>query len=350
MIRPLLHTALAVLAGLAAATALAAGRAHSESLPQSMQAAAIDQAGDASVIKLHTLPVPRPDAGEILIRLHAAGVAPWDVDVRKRPAELKNSRFPLILGTDGAGTVVAVGTGVQGFAAGDEVYSYSWDNPKGGFYAEYACVPAERVGHVPHGMSLRDAGAIATTALTAQQGVEDALHIKPGETLLIHGAAGGVGTLAVQFAKLRGARVLASVSGEDEIALVKGLGADVVIDGRHGDLTAAARAFAPQGLDAVLALAGGDALEHGIDALKDGGRVAYPSGVRPVPKTRDGLNLIRYDAIAGPKEYQHLNAAIEAMPFRVPIAAQYPLAEAAQAQQRVEAGHVPGKVILQIIP
>jgi NADPH:quinone reductase-like Zn-dependent oxidoreductase len=256
--------------------------------------------------------------------------------------------MPLVLGTDGAGVVAALGAQVHGFKIGEEVYAYSWDNPQGGFYAEYVAVPAERVGHVPQGLTLTQAGAIATTALTALQGVDDALHIKPGETLLIHGAAGGVGTLAVQFAKLRGARVLATVAAADEIALVKDLGADAVVDGRHGDITAAAHAFAPEGLDAVLALAPGEALERGIDALKKGGRVAYPTGVHPVPRTRPGVPLVAYDAIPGPKEYQRLNGAIEAVKLRVPIAAEFPLAQAAQAQQRLEAGHVPGKIVLQI--
>ena len=313
-----------------------------------MQAAAIDHAGGAELLTLKTLPVPRPDADEVLIAVHTAGVGSWDVDLRKHPEELKNAHFPLVLGTDGAGVVAAVGSDVHGFRVGDQVYSYSWDNPKGGFYAEYVAVAAERVGAVPHGLTLTQAGAIGVTALTALQGVDDALHLKAGETVLIHGAAGGVGTLAVQFAKLRGARVLASVSAPDEFEFVKGLGAEAVVDGRHGDVAAAARAFAPQGLDAVLALAGGEALEHGIDALRAGARVAYPSGVHPAPRPRAGLNIVHYTAVPGPAEYARLNTAIEAARLKVPIAAQFPLSAAAQAQERVEAGHVAGKVILQV--
>jgi NADPH:quinone reductase-like Zn-dependent oxidoreductase len=335
---------LRVLAISLALLAVGAGAA----VPRTMQAAAIDQAGDASVLRPHTLPVPRPAPDEVLIKLSAAGVASWDVSVRRQPQMLQHAHFPLVLGTDGAGVVAALGANVRGFHLGDQVYSYSWDNPQGGFYAEYVAVPAERVGHVPRGLTLTQAGAIPTTALTALQGIDDALHIKPGETLLIHGAAGGVGTLALQFAKLRGARVLASVAAEDESDLVRQLGAGAVVDGRHGDLAAAAHAFAPQGLDAVLALAPGEALEHGIDALKSGGRVAYPTGVRPVPKARAGVSIVPYDAIPGPNEYARLTVAIEAVKLSVPIAAQFPLAQAAQAQQRLEAGHVAGKIILKI--
>jgi NADPH:quinone reductase-like Zn-dependent oxidoreductase len=328
--------------------ALLSWQSAGAAVPQTMRAAAIDKAGGPEVITLHTLPVPSPAADEVLIAVDTAGVASWDVYVRQHPERLKHSGFPLVLGTDGSGVIAAVGSQVGGFKPGDKVYTYSWDNPNGGFYAEYVAVPAKLVGHVPAGMSLRDAGAIATTALTAIQGIDDNLHIKSGETLIIHGAAGGVGSLALQFAKLRGARVLATANGEDGASFVKHLGADAVVDGRQGDITAAARQFAPQGIDAVLALAGGDSLERCLDALRAGGRVAFPSGVRPEPKARAGISIVRYDAIAGSQEFERLNQAILAAKLQVPIAAEYPLADAAKAQERLEAGHVLGKVILRI--
>lgn len=318
------------------------------SLPQTMRAAAIDRAGGPEVITLHTLPVPQLAPDEVLIALDTVGVASWDAAIRAHPNEIKHSQFPLILGTDGAGRIAAIGSAVHGFKLNDEVYSYSWDNPKGGFYAEYVAVQAKLVGHVPAGLSLKDAGAIGTTALTAIQGVDDNLHLKAGETVIIHGASGGVGSLAVQFAKLRGARVLATASGEDGLAFVRGLGADAVVDGRHGDILAAARQFAPNGVDKVLGLAGGDALERCIDALKSGGRVAFPTGVRPEPRSRDRATVVRYDAIAGPAEYDRLNEAIIAAHLRVPIAAEYPLADAAKAQEREQAGHVLGKIVLRV--
>ena len=317
-------------------------------VPQTMRAAAIDRAGGPEVITLHTLPVPKPSADEVLIAVNSAGVAVWDAGIRKHPEEIKHLHFPLVLGTDGAGTIAAVGAQVRGFKLGDAVYSYSWDNPNGGFYAEYVAVPAKLVGHVPPGMSLRDAGAIATTALTAIQGIDDALHIRPGETLIMHGASGGVGSLALQFAKLRGARVLATASGDDGLSFVKHLGADAAVDGRHGDIVAAAHEFAPGGVDAVLALAGGDALERCLDALRPGGRVAFPFGVEPEPKPRARVDIVRYNAIAGPAEFARLNQAITAVKLQVPIAAEYPLSQAAKAHERLEAGHVLGKVVLRI--
>jgi NADPH2:quinone reductase len=326
----------------------AANEGRPVKVPQTMQAAAIDRAGGPEVITLHTLPVPKPQADEVLIAVNTAGVAIWDVGLRKHPQSIKHSHFPLVLGTDGAGIVAAVGAKVQGFNVGDQVYSYSWDNPHGGFYAEYVAVPAERVGHLPSGLSLLQAGAIATTGLTAIQGIDDALHLKSGQTLIIHGASGGVGNLALQFAKLRGVKVLATASGEDGLAFVKRLGADAVVDSRHGDIAAAAHQFAPAGVDAVLALAGGDTLERCIDALRPGGHVAFPEGVEPEPKARDGVAVIRYNAIPGVQEFERLNHAIEAAKLEVPIAAEFPLAEAAKAQERVEAGHILGKIVLRI--
>jgi NADPH2:quinone reductase len=326
---------------------VAAATPSSTAGAQVMRAMAIDHAGDSSVLTLHTLPVPKPDANEVVIAVEAAGVAIWDLSIRRKPTGIQHSSFPLVLGTDGAGTIAAVGSGVQGFKVGDRVYSYSWDNPKGGFYAEYVAVPAERVGHVPKELSLTDAGAVGTTGLTALQGIDDALHLKKGESVLVHGASGGVGSLAIQFAKLRGARVLATVTSEDGAALVKRLGADAVVDGRTGDIAAAARAFSPNGVDAVLGLTDGESLERCIDMLRAGGRLARPNGVK-APKARGGLTPIVYDAVAAPREFEALNRAIEESHLRVPIAAEYPLAEAKAAQERVEAGHILGKVVLRI--
>ncbi len=317
-------------------------------LPATMRAAAIDRKGGPEVLTLHQLPVPKPGPDEVLVALDTAGVGPWDIDVRERLAYWKNQQFPVVLGVDGAGTVAAVGAEVRGFKIGDAVYAYAWNNPQGGFYAEYVALPAKAVGHIPAGMSLKDAGAMAVSALTALQGIDDALHIKPGETLIIHGASGAVGSLALQFARLRGAQVLATASGEDGVSFVRRLGASAAVDGRHGDVRAAAREFAPGGVDAVLALAGGEALESCIDALKSGGRLAFPSGVRPEPRARAGLKAVRYDALTGPDEYARLNAAIVAAKLEVPIAAEFPLAEAGKAQERMAAGHVLGKIVLRI--
>jgi NADPH:quinone reductase-like Zn-dependent oxidoreductase len=256
--------------------------------------------------------------------------------------------FPLVLGTDGSGTIAAVGSRVRRFTRGERVYAYSFANPKGGFYAEYVAVAADKAGRPPADLSLAEAGALPTTGLTALQGIDDVLHVKRGEAVVIHGAAGGVGSLALQFAKMRGARVLATVSGRDAIAFVRRLGADAAADGRREDLAAAALAFAPGGVDAVLALAGGKPLTRLLDGVRHGGRVAFPNGVEPAPRKRRGVSLQSYDATPGVREFERLGRAIAAARLEVPIAASYPLAQAAKAHARLAKRHVRGKIVLRV--
>lgn len=319
------------------------------SIPKTMRAAAIDRFGGPEVLTLHTLPVPELGAGEVLIATHTAGVGSWDADIRDGwSPDGSEVQFPLVLGTDGSGRVAAVGSRVARLQEGDEVWSYSWNNPKGGFYAEYVAVPAERVAHMPAALDLLHAGAAATTGLTALQGIDDVLQVQSDEAVLIHGASGGVGTLAVQFAKLRGARVFAIASGSDGVALVRRLGADEAVDGRHDDIPAALRLFAPKGLDAILAFAGGETLEQCIDAVRKGGRVAYPNGIEPEPEPRPGISIVSYDAVSGVRKFEQLNRAVEAAKLQVPIDSEFPLADASEAHARLERGHVLGKVVLRI--
>jgi NADPH:quinone reductase len=314
-----------------------------------MRAAAIDRSGRPQVLKIHTLPVPDIDSSEVLIAIHTAGVGSWDADIRSGwwPDEERPS-FPLVLGTDGSGTIAAVGSRVRRFAVGDAVYAYNFPNAKGGFYAEYVAIAGENVGRIPKVLSLKEAGAVTATALTALQGIDDALHVRRGEAVVIHGASGGVGSLALQFAKWRGARVLATASGRDGFALVRRLGADAVADARRDDLRAAALAFAPDGVDAVLALAGGKRLTRLLDAVRRRGRVAYPNGIEPAPRKRGAFSLKAYDATGGVRELDRLTRAIDAARINVAIDAEYSLARAANAHQRVEKGHVLGKVVLRV--
>jgi NADPH:quinone reductase-like Zn-dependent oxidoreductase len=162
--------------------------------------------------------------------------------------------------------------------------------------------------------------------LTALQGIDDALGLKKGETIIIHGASGGVGTLAVQFARFRGARVFATASGREGVELVREMGAHAVVEGKRPDIDDQARRFAPDGVDAVLALVGGDALELCLNALRPGGRVAHPNGVEPAPKKRRGMTLTRYDGISGVREFERLNAAVQgqSLGFQSPNAIRSP--------------------------
>lgn len=336
---PILSTIVATMSLIASPWSIAAV----PSVPDTMRAAAIDRGEDAEALSIHQLPVPKPGAGEVLIAVDTAGVGVWQA--KYRPGDSQDTHFPVVLGSDGAGTIAAVGTGVHGFKVGDQVYG-----SHAAFYAEYVTVKAENVAHVPKGINPTEAGILAISGLSALQGIDDILNLKAGEKLIIHGAAGAVGTLAVQFAKLRGAKVLATVSDDAGAALVSRLGADVVVNGRTGDIAAAARSFAPDGVDAVFGLAGGDALEHCIDALRhDGrGRVAYLYGMEPIPRPRFAIRMSLYSFIGGHDEFERLNKAVEAAKPQVPIAAEYPLADAAQAHKRLAAGHLLGKIVIRV--
>jgi NADPH2:quinone reductase len=320
--------------------------------PTTMRAVAIDRFGGPEVLKLHELPVPTPGPDEVLIKVEVAGVGVWDADeragylVQMSPEAVK--KFPRILGADGAGTVAAVGAEVAGFAEGDKVYASGFLNPKGGFYAEYAAVPADQVAPVPSGMPMEQAGALAVTGVTALRGLADNLKLQASQRLLIFGASGGVGQPAVQLAKAMGAQVLAVVSNADGAAVAKESGADVVINSRTDDLTAAIAAFAPAGLDAVLAFVNGDGLEKSIAAIRAGGRLAYPHGVEPAPTGRPDVETIGFDGNPGRDVTNKLNALIEGRAFYVQISHRFVLADAAQAH-RALMDHRAGRIILKVM-
>ena len=181
--------------------------------------------------------------------------------------------------------------------------------------------------------------------MTALQGIDDTLHVRKGETLLIFGATGTVGTLAVQFAKRHKARVLATASGRKAASLVRRLGASAVLDARSAHALDELRALAPDGIDAVLALAGGDALERCLDFVRERGRVAYPNGVEPEPQRRRKFSIQAYDAVAGPREFARLARAVDEARLRVPVAAIYPLGQAADAHRRLHE-RVIGRIVI----
>jgi NADPH:quinone reductase len=313
-----------------------------------MKAAAVDRFGPPSALTLHEVPVPSPGPHEVLIAIDTAGVGSWDASIRdgswRRPGR---PRFPLVPGIDGAGIVVAKGARVRRVHVGDRVYAYEFGNRQGGFYAQFAAARAEHVGRVPNGLDLREAGAVATTGLTALQGI-DALELRLGQTALIFGASGAVGTMAVQFAVQRGAHVIATASGAAATRLVRKLGAHRVIDARSVASIEQLRKFAPNGLDCVLALAGGDELERCLDFVRPKGRVVHPNGVEPVPTERPTFRVRAFDAVANPREFDKLNRRLANGRIRVPIAASYRLGSAAQAHRRLDREHALGRMVLHV--
>lgn len=314
---------------------------------QTMRAVAIDEFGGIEKMKPRNLPVPDVGPDEIRVRVDSAGVGVWDPFEREggfaKEYGLK-ADFPHVLGSDGAGTVEEVGEKVRDLKRGDRVYGISLMNPKGGFYAEYVVLKAGNAAKIPQGLSTRDAGVLAVDGVTALDGLDKALKLKAGETILILGASGGIGHLAVQLARRMGARVLAVASGPDGVQFVQQLGADKVIDGHRDDILKAAREFAPNGLDTALLTAGGKAAEHAIAALRNGGRAAYPNGV-DAPTEGAGVKITSYNGEPDPRTFAKLNELIDGGPFQIHIARTFKLEDAAQAQRALD-DHYLGKLAL----
>ena len=312
-----------------------------------MYAAAIDEFGGP--ITPHTLPVPEVGPDEILIRVESAGVGVWDPFEREggfADATAEQTHFPYVLGSEGAGTVIDVGSQVRDFKKGDRVYATAITNPKGGFYAEYVAVKASDASAIPRALTVEQAGVMPVDAITALRGLDDTLKLKRGESVMIFGASGGIGHMAVQLAERMGARVFAVASGDDGVDLVQRLGADAFVDGHKDDVVAAARRFAPKGLDAALMTAGGEVADRALEAVRDGGRVAYPDGVEPEPKARPGVESKSYEGDATPEAIARLNRLIDDAPIEVHVARTFPLDRAEDALRALDE-HYLGKLALR---
>jgi NADPH:quinone reductase-like Zn-dependent oxidoreductase len=317
-------------------------------VPESMKAAVIDRYGHPEdVMHVATVPVPELGDDEVLIRVGAAGIGAWDPDMCEGLFGDDGSRFPRVLGSDCAGTVVATGPEVLRFDVRDRVYAWGFLNPKGGMFAEYVAVPEEEVSPIPRGLSTDEAGVLAVDGLTALAGLDE-VDAGPDQKLMIVGASGGVGHLAVQLAKRLGAHVLAVASGADGVELVRRLGADTCVDGRTADVAAAAYAFAPEGLDAALVVAPNAPLDA-LALVRKGGRIAYPNGVEPAPEELPDVTVEAYDGYSGHEALERLTELVEMAPFHVEVSREYSLDAASLALRDVTKHHV-GKLALALGP
>lgn len=313
-----------------------------------MRAVLLDAFGGADKLRLGRAARPTPGPRDVLIRVEAAGIGAWDAEEREGRydgAFGMPSTFPYILGWDGAGVVEEIGPDVTQFRPGDRVMAASMPLPRGGFYAEFAVVDQAHVAIVPAELSMEQAACLPWDGLTAQSGL-DVLGVSQGGTLMIIGASGGIGHLALQLAKTRGAKVLAVASGEDGVRLCIELGADSVVDGRREDIVASARAFAPAGLDGVLTMVGGEAIDTVIGQLGSSVRVASPLGVYPQPNSASG-NLTMYDGDRGSEAFARLSAAVAKAGLKVHLAETFPFERAVDGHRRLERHYV-GKLALVI--
>ena len=317
---------------------------------KTMRAIALDRFGGPETLKVQTIPIPEVGADEILIHVECAGVGAWDPFEREGGfVEVlgQTPEFPYVLGTDGAGRVAAVGEKVKEFKEGDRVNAAELGNPKGGFYAEYAVVKTENASLIPSSLNMEQAAVLPSDGLTALKGLEEVLDLQPDESVMIFGASGGIGHLAVQLAKRLGARVFAVASGDDGVNFVKQLRADVAVDGRSETVLDVAREFARDGIDAALVTAGGEATDRVLSAIRPGGRIAYPNGVMPVPKAPARVSVDAYDGEGGREAINRLNELIEAEPFKVHVHRIFPLEQAAAAQAALAEHHL-GKIALRV--
>ena len=320
-----------------------------QSNKKTMRAIAFDKFGGPEVLALKTLPVPEIGPDQILIKVKSAGVGKWDVVEREgffTKVFPGKPSFPYVLGSEGAGTVVAVGKNVEKFKEGDEVYGHiSARYPKNGFYAEFTPVDADRAWLVPEQLTTEQAGALTVDGATALRGLRDVLKVKEGERLMIFGASGGIGHMAIQLAKQLGARVLAIASGDDGVALAKRLGADAVVEGHTNELKSAIYEFFPKGPDAALFTAGGDAAQPILSAMPSGGRVAWPNGVTPPDTAPPDVQVAAFNSNTDAELMESLALMIKSGPFEVHISHSFPLEKVAEAQQMLAKHHI-GRIAL----
>jgi NADPH2:quinone reductase len=315
-----------------------------------MRAIAIEQFGGPETLKLTTLPDPTPQAGEVLVRVVAAGVNPIDWKIRDGfLAKLMPHRFPLVLGWDAAGVVEATGPGASRFRRGDAVWTYARKpEVQAGTYAELLAVPETSVGLKPASMFFHEAAAVPLVALTAYQALLRAGDVRPGTPVLVHAAAGGVGHLGVQIAKSVGARVLGTASGAN-LAYVKSLGVDHVIDYRAGDFRDQVRKLYPEGVQVALDTVGGDVLTHSFDVVAKGGRLVSIAG-SPDAAEADKRGVRAHFHFVEPSavDLDALRALADAGKLTVHVSALYGLADAAAALDKSREGRTKGKIVLVV--
>ena len=333
-----------------------------------MRAYVLTRYGGPGAMEFRDVPAPQPGAGDVRIRVAAAGLNPVDFKFRRgalRP--ISHVRLPIVAGCEVAGTVEAVGPGPNRFAIGDRVYARV-DKKRLGAFAEFVCVQQEFVAAMPSSLGFADAAGLPLAGLTALQALRDELGVGRGTRLFISGGAGGVGTLAIQLAKYFGAEVTTTASARGD-ALVRRLGADRVIDYHRENFAEVLHDY-----HAVLDLVGGKTLRDSFRILRSGGRVVSIAGVpEPLTATKDlgsppliaaAFRLmsmgIRRRARKVKASYRYLfmhpsgddlrtlAALVDGGHVRPVVDSTYPFAEIAEAFAALERGHAKGKIVVTL--
>ncbi|MGW6707642.1 NADP-dependent oxidoreductase [Streptomyces sp. NPDC054956] len=306
-----------------------------------MRAMVVSEWGGPETLVEREIERPEPGLNEILVRVHAAGVNPVDWKTRASGALIAWGEVPIV-GWDVSGTVEAVGPGVTLYRPGDEVYGMPSFPRQAGGYAEYVVGAARHFAPKPASLDHVQAAALPLAALTAWQALVDTAAVAPGQRVLIHAAAGGVGHLAVQIAKARGAYVIGTASAPKH-GLLRELGADELIDYRSADF-----AEAVADVDVVIDSLGGEAGERSLKVLKPGGHLVTLPSPDDVPAgaegVRTGWTLVEPDF----RGLVEIASLVEEGRLRPVVEAVLPLAEAAKAHELGERGRTTGKIVLTV--
>jgi len=303
-----------------------------------MKAVVINEYGDNGVLTYAEVNHPMPNAGEVLIKVHAAGVNPVDWKIRSGAGQRMGMTLPIHLGGELAGVVERLGTGVTEFNPGDSVYGII----KSGAFAEYAVAKTTDVARKPFNLDFVEAAAVALGALTAWQAMFDVAKVSRGQHLLITNSSGGVGSLAVQLAKARGVHVTAMASGRNE-EYVRSLGADDFVD-----YTRQPFEDVVHGMDVVFDTVGGDTFKRAFAVLKPGGflvtAVAFPSEA----DKQHGIGVARVQCVPNAVELTEIRELIETGKVKPHLATILPFTGVQEALTLSESGRTRGKIVLKI--
>lgn len=309
-----------------------------------MRAVQQEMWGGPEVLRMVTVPHPRPLPTEVLVRVKAAGLNPVDRFTREGQAYMSAINLPFIPGWDVAGVVEEVGYGVTRFQPGDEVYGMPHFPRAASAYAEFVAAPSRHLAHKPAGISFAEAAALPLCGLTAWQMLVDVAAVRPGQRVLINAAAGGVGHLAVQIAKARGARVIGTARAAKH-AFVRGLGADEMVDYTATDVAEVIR-----DVDIVIELVGGETCLRMLRTLRPGGLLvsAQAAWAPTLQQEADELG-VRASAYLVEPDHAGLAALtnlVEQGLLKIHVDEEFPLHQAAKAQEVLGAGRTIGKLVL----
>jgi len=312
-----------------------------QSVKPTMKAVVIHEYGGPEVLKYENIPRPEPKDDQLLIRVIAVGVNPVDGMIRSGMFK-GNREFPIILGGDVAGVVEKIGSKITKFKVGEPVFAYvSLDNSGG--YAQYALVTEQEAAPKPKSLTYVEAAAVPIVAITAWQALVDTAKLSAGQTVLIHGGSGGVGSFAIQIAKARGAKVIASASTANQ-EFLKQLGADVAIDYTKQKFEDVAK-----DVDVVLDSVGRDTLARSYGVVKKGGIiVSLVARPKESELEKNGIRGAALNAEPNSEELSEIGKLIDDKKIKVIVSQTFPLSEAMKAQEQVATGHTRGKIVLKI--